>query len=148
VTESFSEYPKRLALGLEMNRISIIIALLQKNFKLSVSNKDIYMNIVGGMKVTETASDLPVALAIVSSQKDVVIPDDYVAFGEIGLSGEIRPVPNGEDRIKESIKQGFKNIIIPKGNRPFNKLEGNYNLIEMTHIRDIMKTVKNFKPNE
>lgn len=148
VTESFSEYPKRIALGLEMNRISIITALLQKNFKLSISNKDIYMNIVGGMKVTETASDLPVALAIISSQKDVVVPEDFVAFGEIGLSGEIRPVPNGEDRIKESIKQGFKNIIIPRGNKLFHKIEGDYKLIEMTHIRDIMRIVKNFKPND
>lgn len=145
VTESFSEYPKRLALGLEMNRISIIIALLQKTFKLSVSNKDIYMNIVGGMKVTEPASDLAVALAIVSSQKDLVIPSDYVAFGEIGLSGEIRPVPNGEDRIREAIKQGYHNIVVPKGNKPLKRIPGEYKIFEMTHIRDIFKITKNFE---
>lgn len=147
VTESFSEYPKRIALGLEMNRISIITALLQKNFKISISNKDIYMNIVGGMKITEPASDLAVALAIVSSQKDIVIPDDFVAFGEIGLSGEIRPVPNGEDRIKEALKQGFKSVIIPKGNKPLTKIPGAHRIVEMTHIRDIMKIIKGFESN-
>jgi DNA repair protein RadA/Sms len=145
VIESASEYPKRLALGLEINRISIILALLQKTIKLKTYDRDIYLNIIGGMKVTETASDLPVALSLISSYRDLIIPADVASFGEIGLSGEVRPVPNGEDRIKEAIKHGFKKIIVPYGNAMKKGVPSDVTIIGVKHLNEVLNLMQDFK---
>ena len=87
-------------------------------------NQDVYLNVVGGVRITETAADLPVLLAVLSSFRDQAVDVDLVAFGEVGLSGEIRPVPNGEERINELHKHGFKRVIVPAANAPKKKIKG------------------------
>lgn len=106
-------YPRRTTAGFDSNRLQLLTAILSKRAGLNLSNQDIYINVVGGIKIEEPAADLAVALAIVSSMKDIVI-QDTVIIGELGLSGEVRYVPNLEKRIKEAEKLGFKRIICPK----------------------------------
>ena len=106
-------YPKRTTAGFDANRLQLLTAILSKRANINVSNQDIYVNVVGGIKITEPGADLAVALAIVSSLKDIVI-SDTVVMGELGLSGEVRFVSNLEKRIREAEKLGFKRIICPK----------------------------------
>ncbi len=107
-------YPKRTTAGFDANRLQLLTAILSKRANINVSNQDIYINVVGGIKIEEPAADLAVALAIVSSLKDIII-SETVVIGELGLSGEVRYVPNLEKRIKEAEKLGFKKMICPKG---------------------------------
>ncbi len=109
-TTSFG-YPKRTTSGFDVNRLQLIIAILQRSLKLNLNNQDIYINVAGGFKMEERAADLPVALAILSSYTGNALPADTIAFGEIGLLGEIRNVSQSEKRIKEAKKLGFKNTI-------------------------------------
>lgn len=115
--------PRRLGLGVDQNRIAMLLAVLTKHGGLVLADQDVFVNVVGGIKVGETSADLAAALAIVSSLRNVVLPQDLIAFGEIGLSGEIRPVANGEARIKEACKHGFTRAIVPKANAPKKPLE-------------------------
>ncbi|MDQ3065189.1 MAG: DNA repair protein RadA [bacterium] len=108
-------YPKRTASGLDINRLNLLIAMLEKRTKLSLSDKDVYINIVGGLKITEPAADLAVCMAIASASKGMQLKDDAVVFGELGLSGEVRRVPFAEKRIAEAKKLGFSGAIAPKG---------------------------------
>jgi len=116
-TSSSLAYPRRTASGLGLNRLNLLIAVLQKHLKLPLQNKDIYVNVAGGFKVTEPAADLAVALAIVSSVKDTPIDSSTCVFGEVGLSGEVRKVSQSERRTKEAKKLGFKKIINPESVR-------------------------------
>ena len=109
--------PKRTASGIDYNKMALIIAVLEKHTKLKLSTQDIYVNVAGGMKLTEPAIDLSIAAAIASSLGDFIIPSDTVAIGEIGLTGEIRSVTAMDKRINEAEKLGFKRIIVPYGNR-------------------------------
>jgi DNA repair protein RadA/Sms len=104
-------YPKRTTSGFDVNRLQLIIAILQKSLKVNLSNQDVYINVAGGFKLEERAADLPVALAILSSYYGVALPAETIAFGEIGLLGEIRAVSQADKRIKEAEKLGFKQII-------------------------------------
>lgn len=108
--------PRRMSSGYDYNRLNVILAVLEKRGGYYFSNMDVYLNIIGGIKLYEPAADLTVALALVSSLKDEVVPEDILAFGEIGLAGEIRSVGFCEQRIKEAIRLGFHKIIIPKAN--------------------------------
>ena len=108
--------PRRLTIGLEQNRLSMLLAVLHRHGGIVTSDQDVYVNIVGGVKVSETAVDLPIIMAILSSLKNKPIPEDMVIFGELGLSGEVRPVQNGQERINEASKHGFKQVVIPKAN--------------------------------
>ena len=111
--------PRRVAVGLEQNRLAMLLAVLHRHGGLQVGDQDVFANVVGGVKVLETSADLALLLAIVSSYRDRIIPRDVVIFGEVGLSGEIRPVPNGQDRLAEGrVSYGFKRAIVPKGNAP------------------------------
>ena len=110
--------PRRVALGLEQNRLAMLLAVLHRHGGVGVFDQDVFVNVVGGIRVQETAADLPVLLAVLSSLRDAPLADKTVAFGEVGLSGEIRPVPNGEERLKEAATHGFKRAIVPKGNAP------------------------------
>ncbi|MCL1633226.1 DNA repair protein RadA [Luteimonas sp. SX5] len=110
--------PRRVAVGLEQNRLAMLLAVLHRHGGVVVSDQDVFVNVVGGIRVQETAADLPVLLAVLSSLRDRPLPDKTIAFGEIGLSGEIRPVPNGEERLKEAATHGFKRAIVPKANAP------------------------------
>jgi DNA repair protein RadA/Sms len=110
--------PRRVAVGLEQNRLAMLLAVLHRHGGVGVGDQDVFVNVVGGMRLQETAADLPVLLAVLSSLRDRPLAEKTVAFGEVGLSGEIRPVPNGEERLKEAAAHGFKRAIVPKGNAP------------------------------
>ena len=118
VADSNSNYGKRLAQGVDQNRLSLLLAVLQRHGSLSVTDEDVFVNVVGGLRINETAVDLPILLAIVSSFRDRVAPERLVCFGEIGLAGEIRPVRFGTERIAAAAKQGFTKAIVPLGNVP------------------------------
>lgn len=124
VTESQSGNPRRLAVGLDQNRIAMLLAVLAKHGGLATASDEVYVNAVGGIRIDETSSDLAAMMGIVSSLQDRVIPHDSLYFGEIGLNGEIRPVANGEARLKEAAKHGFKRAVIPKANAPQQPVKG------------------------
>ncbi len=118
VDESPLGNPRRVTLGLEQNRLSMLLAVLHRHTGVSMYNQDVYVNVVGGVRITETGADLAVLMAVLSSFRDRTLPNDLIAFGEVGLAGEIRPVPNGLERLKEAAKHGFKTAIVPAANVP------------------------------
>jgi DNA repair protein RadA/Sms len=124
VTECQYGNPRRLAVGFDQNRLAMLLAVLARHGGIFTASDEIYANVVGGIKVTETSSDLAILAGIVSSFKNKVIPHDAFFFGEIGLSGEIRPVANGQARLNDAAKHGFKKAVIPKANAPKKSIEG------------------------
>jgi len=116
--------PRRLAVGLDQNRLGMLLAVLHRHGGLFMADQDVYVNVVGGVRVTETSADLALLLAIVSSYRDQVLPRDLVVFGEVGLAGEIRPVPGGQERLAEAAKHGFKRAIVPRANVPKKAIAG------------------------
>lgn len=124
VDESHLANPRRVTIGLDQSRLSMLLAVLHRHGGVSLGDQDVFANVVGGMRITETGSDLPLLLAILSSFRDRVLPAKTVVFGEVGLSGEVRPVYNGEERLKEAAGLGFKRAIIPKANKPRQAIEG------------------------
>ncbi len=124
VDESHMSNPRRIAVGLDGNRLAMLLAVLHRHGGLHTGDQDVFVNVVGGVKVLETSADLALLLAVVSSFRDRPLPQDLVVFGEVGLSGEIRPVPSGQERIREAAKHGFKRAIVPKGNQPKEPIKG------------------------
>ncbi|NOT12781.1 MAG: DNA repair protein RadA [Methylococcaceae bacterium] len=124
VTECQYGNPRRLAVGFDQNRLAMLLAVLARHGGIFTANDEIYANVVGGIKVTETSSDLAILVGIVSSFRDRIIPHDVFFFGEIGLSGEIRPVANGHARLNDAAKHGFKKAVIPKANAPKKAIDG------------------------
>jgi DNA repair protein RadA/Sms len=118
VDESPLANPRRIALGLDQNRLSMLLAVLHRHGGVAMFNQDVFVNVVGGVRIGETAADLPVVLAVLSSYRDRPLPLDLAVFGEVGLSGEVRPVPNGPDRLREAVKHGIRRAIVPAGNVP------------------------------
>jgi DNA repair protein RadA/Sms len=116
--------PRRVTLGLEQNRLSMLLAVMHRHAGVGMFDQDVYVNVVGGVRITETAADLAVLMAALSSFRDRPLEPGLVVFGEVGLTGEIRPVPNGQERLKEAAKHGFKRAIVPKANAPKQKMEG------------------------
>ena len=116
--------PRRVAVGLEQNRLAMLLAILHRHGGLYMADQDVFVNVVGGVKVSETSADLSLLLAIVSSFKDKPLPRDLVAFGEVGLAGEIRPVPGGQERLQEAVKHGFTRAIVPQANVPKKAISG------------------------
>lgn len=110
--------PRRIAVGLDTNRLSMLLAVLHRHGGVFTGDQDVFLNVVGGVKVLETGADLAAVMAIVSSLKNQALPHDLMVIGEVGLSGEVRPVPSGQERIKEAAKHGFRKAIVPKGNVP------------------------------
>jgi DNA repair protein RadA/Sms len=124
VNEAHAPNPRRLTVGLEQNRLAMLLAVLHRHAGIAAFDQDVFVNAVGGVKIDEPAADLPVLLAIVSSLKSKPLPEKLVAFGEIGLAGEVRPVQRGQERLKEAAKLGFRLAIIPKANAPKGGVEG------------------------
>jgi DNA repair protein RadA/Sms len=116
--------PRRVALGLEQNRLSMLLAVLHRHGGIGLFDQDVFLNVVGGVRVTEPAADLPVLLSVLSSFRDRPLPGDLATFGEVGLAGEIRPVPNGQERLREAAKHGFSRVILPKANAPKSAPDG------------------------
>lgn len=118
VDQTTAHNPRRLAQGFDAQRLGLLLAVLHRHCGIALGDCDVFANVVGGLRVTETASDLAVALAVLSSFRERPVPDDFAVFGEVGLTGEVRPVPFGEERLVEADKHGFKRVLIPRANRP------------------------------
>lgn len=114
--------PRRLAVGLEQARLAMLLAVLHRHAGIACFDQDVFLNAVGGVKITEPAADLAVLLAVTSSIRNRALPKHLVVFGEVGLAGEIRPCPRGQERLKEAAKLGFKIAIVPKANLPKSKI--------------------------
>ena len=118
VDPSHLNNPRRVALGLEHNRLAMMLAVLHRHGGIALSDHDVFINVVGGIRVTETAADLPMLMALYSSFRDKPLQEQMICFGEVGLSGEIRPVPDGEQRLKEAAGHGYKRAFVPRANVP------------------------------
>ena len=116
--------PRRVTIGLEQNRLSMLLAVLTRHGGIFTHDQDVFINVVGGIRITETSADLANIIATVSSFKDIPLPKDLVVFGEVGLSGEIRPIVNGQERLIEAAKHGFTHAIVPLANVPRKKING------------------------
>ena len=117
-------YPRRVAVGLDAQRLAMHLAVLHRHCGVSLADQDVFANVVGGVRIGETASDLALVVAAFSSFRGHALPRDLVVFGELGLAGEIRPVPNGQERLREAQKHGFARAIVPKANRPRPAIQG------------------------
>jgi DNA repair protein RadA/Sms len=124
VDETQGVNPRRVTVGLEQNRLALLLAVLHRHAGVSTAGYDVFVNVVGGVHIAETAADLPAVLAAVSSLRSQPLPADLVSFGELGLAGEIRPVPFGEERLREAAKHGFRRAIVPSANVPRRAVDG------------------------
>jgi DNA repair protein RadA/Sms len=137
VDETHGQQPKRVTAGLENNRLAILLAVLHRHGGIATYDQDIFVNVVGGVKVTETGSDLALLVSVISSLRNRVFDNDTVIFGEIGLAGEIRPVQCGQERIKEAQKHGFKRAIVPYANAPKNP-PADFEVIPVKYLKDVL----------
>jgi DNA repair protein RadA/Sms len=142
VDQSHVPNPRRLAVGLEQNRLAMLLAVMHRHAGIACFDQDVFLNAVGGVKITEPAADLAVLMAIQSSLKNKPLPRDLVVFGEVGLAGEIRACPRGQERLKEAAKLGFKRAIIPKANLPKQSQFDNMELISVERIETALQIVR------
>ncbi|MEX1197777.1 MAG: DNA repair protein RadA [Pseudohongiellaceae bacterium] len=140
VDESPLNNPRRLAVGLDQNRLGMLLAVLNRHGGIFMSDQDVFVNVVGGVRVTETSADLALVLALVSSFRDRALPRNLVVFGEVGLAGEIRPVPGGQERLSEAAKHGFGLAIVPKGNAP-KKFPPGMKVIGVTRLAEAIEAL-------
>ena len=142
VCQSNFGIPRRTAVGTDFNRVNLLMAVLEKKAGVHLAALDAYVNIAGGMKMTEPAIDLGICLAIISSAKEIVIPDSVMAFGEIGLSGEVRAVSMAGQRVQEAKKLGFETVILPKVNRTATESIKGIKLVYVAGIRDAISFIR------
>jgi len=141
VDEAHAPNPRRLSVGLEQNRLAMLLAVLHRHAGIPCFDQDVFVNAVGGVKITEPGADLAVLLAIVSSLKNKPLTEKMVVFGEVGLAGEVRPVQRGQERLKEAAKLGFTSAIIPKANKPKQSIPG----IEIIAVERIEEAVSRMR---
>ena len=134
--------PRRTSNGIDYTRTYLILAILEKRLGLRFSSNDVYLNVIGGLELDEPAADLAIALALISSLTDTVIPDDLIAIGELGLSGECRGVANVSQRVKEAARLGFTKAVIPVRNFEHDKFECDIKLIPVKNVYDVLKVIK------
>lgn len=132
--------PRRIAQGLDANRLAMLLAVLSRHAALSLQEHDVFVNAVGGVEIEETAWDLPVVIALASSLADRAVPASLVSFGEIGLTGEVRPVAYGEERLREAQKQGFRSAVVPRENAPRKPLQG-IEVIAVARVSEALEAV-------
>ncbi|MCF6299141.1 MAG: DNA repair protein RadA [Thiomicrorhabdus sp.] len=137
VDDSLFGAPKRVMVGLDQNRIAMLLAVMHRHGGIQASDQDVYVNVVGGVKITETSADLAVLSAILSSMRDQPLSQELIVFGEVGLAGEIRPVPSGQERLFEAAKHGFKRAIVPIGNVPKNGIP-NMDIIGVKNLQQAL----------
>jgi len=135
VDSSFGGSPKRVAVGLDQGRLALLLAVLHRHAGIAMQDQDVFVSVVGGVRVVETASDLPVLFAALASLRDRAVARDVAAFGEVGLAGEIRPVPFGEERLREAAKQGFRRVLVPAANAPRQAIKG-LEVVPVTRLQD------------
>jgi DNA repair protein RadA/Sms len=117
-------HAKRVAVGLDQQRLAMHLAVLHRHCGIMLADQDVFANVVGGVRIAETGADLAVLLAVISSLRNRVLPQDLIVFGELGLTGEVRPVANGQQRLSEARKHGFKRAVVPFANRPKEVMDG------------------------
>lgn len=138
VDETRSGHPRRVSVGLDANRLALLLAVMHRHAGIVTYDQDVFVNVVGGVRIMETAADLPVLLAALGSLRDRPLPAGLVSFGEVGLAGEIRPVPYGEERLREAAKHGFRRAIVPAANAPRGRLEG----IEVVKVKRLGEAIE------
>ena len=143
VDEAHAPNPRRLSVGLEQNRLAMLLAVLHRHAGIPCFDQDVFVNAVGGVKITEPGADLAVLLAIVSSLKNKPLAEKMVVFGEVGLAGEVRPVQRGQERLKEAAKLGFTSAIIPKANKPKQSIPG-IEIIAVERIEEAVSRLRAF----
>jgi DNA repair protein RadA/Sms len=127
--------------GLEQNRLAMLLAVLHRHAGIACYDQDVFVNAVGGVRISEPAADLAVLLAIVSSLNDKPIPEKLAVFGEVGLAGEVRPAPRGQERLREAAKLGFRQAIIPKANLPKQGIDG----LELIAVERVAEAIARFR---
>jgi len=140
VDRSLSHSPRRVAQGVDAQRLSMLLAVLHRHCGVDIGDSDVFANVVGGLRVSETAADLALCLAMVSSFRERALDNDVVVFGEVGLTGEIRPVPFGEERLKEAAKHGFKRAFVPKANVP--RQDPGIEVVAVARLADAMAEIR------
>ena len=141
VAESNFGNPRRIAVGLDQNRLAMLLAVLQRHGGIVLGDQDIFTNVVGGVKISETSADLALVLAMISSFRNQSLPENLIVFGELGLSGEIRPVPSGQERLREAAKHGFTRAIVPEANLPQQPIKG-IEAVGVTRINDALELIQ------
>ena len=140
VDDSHSGHPRRVSVGLDANRLALLLAVMHRQAGIAMYDQDVFVNVVGGVRIVETAADLPMLLAALGSLRDRPLPAGLVSFGEVGLAGEIRPVPYGEERLREAAKVGFRQVIMPRRNLPRQSVAG-VEAIGVDTLRDVLEAL-------
>jgi DNA repair protein RadA/Sms len=143
VDSAHGSSPRRLSVGLDSNRLALLLAALHRHAGIACFDQDVFVNAVGGVRIAEPAADLAVLLAIVSSLRSQALPQKLVAFGEVGLAGEVRPVQRGQERLKEAAKLGFTRAIIPKGNAPKQRSLDGIELVPVERLEQAVAACRN-----
>jgi DNA repair protein RadA/Sms len=141
VDDSHAPNPRRLSVGLEQNRLALLLAVLHRHAGIACFDQDVFVNAVGGVRITEPAADLAVMMAIVSSLRSKPLPPKLVVFGEVGLAGEVRPVQRGQERLKEASKLGFDQALVPRANKPRQAIAG----MEVIAVERVEEAVTRFR---
>ena len=141
LVDSGGPSPRRLSVGLDKDRLAMLLAVLHRHAGIACMDQDVFVNAVGGVRITEPAADLAVMLAITSSLRGKPLPKGFLAFGELGLAGEVRPAPRGQDRLKEAAKLGFTTAVVPKANAPKKPIEG-ITIHAVERVEEAMEVVR------